>query len=88
MGRKGGKGGRAAGPAGRPTREGRGEARLGRQLGRRAKGGAAGPKWEREGGREKEKGFLFLKSNFLWMYAFTFLNNQKYAWFGMVHHPK
>jgi hypothetical protein len=22
------------------------------------------------------------------MNAFTFLNNQKYAWFGMVHHPK
>jgi hypothetical protein len=53
-----------------------------------AQGGAAGPKWERERGREKEKGFLFLKSNFLWMNAFTFLNNQKYAWFGMVHHPK
>jgi hypothetical protein len=53
-----------------------------------ARKGGAGPKWERERGREKEKGFLFLKSNFLWMNAFTFLNNQKYAWFGMVHHPK
>jgi hypothetical protein len=64
-------GGGAAGPAGGPTREGRGKARLGRQLGRRAKGGG----WAEmgKGGRErKRKSFLFLKSNFLGVNAFTF----------------
>ena len=35
-------------------------------------GGRLEPKWERERVREKEKDFLFLKSNFLWMNAFTF----------------
>jgi hypothetical protein len=59
-------GARAAGPAGAHAG---GEGGGGGWAGRR---GGAGPKWEREGGREKEKGFLFLKSNFLGMNAFTF----------------
>jgi hypothetical protein len=51
-----GEGGDAAGPAGRPTREGRGEARLGRRA--RGCGWAEMGKGERE---RKRKGFSFSK---------------------------
>jgi hypothetical protein len=46
--------------AGWAQKGGEGGARLGRREAHaRGGGGAAGPKWERERGREKEKGFLF-----------------------------
>jgi hypothetical protein len=50
--------------------------------------GAAGPKMGKEGGEEKEKVF-FSKIYFPLDECFhIFKQSKKYAWFGMVHHPK
>ena len=78
-----GEGGRAGGPARRPTREGRGEAAW---AGQEAHAGGEGAAWAEMGKGEREKKkriFIFLKSKFL-DECFHILINQKICmvWHG------